>query len=69
MARAGQRRVQGTLFAFLTVFFAGITAAAYAATDENLLLWVIVVAAAALALWMGGLAIRTFRAAREEMTR
>jgi hypothetical protein len=56
--------VQGALFAFLTVFFAGITAAAFDAG-----VWVIVVAAAALTLWMGGLAIRTFRAAREEMTR
>jgi hypothetical protein len=64
VARAGQRRVQGALFAFLTVFFAGITAAAFDAG-----VWVIVVAAAALTLWMGGLAIRTFRAAREEMTR
>ena len=64
MARAGQRRVQGALFAFLTVFFAGITAAAYDAR-----VWVIVVAAGALSLWMGGLAVRTLRAAREEMTR
>jgi hypothetical protein len=64
MARPGQRRVQGALFAFLTLFFAGITAAAYDAG-----VWVIVVAGAALTLWMGGLAIRTLRAAREEMTR
>jgi hypothetical protein len=28
-----------------------------------------VVAAAALTVWMGGLAVRTFRAAREEMAR
>jgi hypothetical protein len=64
VARASQRRVQGALFSFLTVFFAGITAAAYDAR-----VWVIVVAGAALTLWMGGLAVRTFRAAREEMTR
>jgi hypothetical protein len=69
MARAGQRRVQGTLFAFLTVFFAGIAATAYTATASDAFLWVIVIASAALTLWMGGLAIRTFRAAREEMTR
>ncbi len=50
MARPGQRRIQGALFSFLTIFFAGI-------------------AAAALTLWMAGLAMRTFRAAREEMTR
>jgi hypothetical protein len=64
VARPGQRRVQGALFAFLTLFFAGITAAAYDAG-----VWVIVVAGAALTLWMGGLAVRTFRSAREEMTR
>jgi hypothetical protein len=69
VARAGQRRVQGTLFAFLTVFFAGITAAAFTATDSNAGVWVIVVAAAALTLWMGGLAVRTLRAAREETAR
>ncbi|HEV3478401.1 MAG TPA: hypothetical protein VG144_03025 [Gaiellaceae bacterium] len=64
MARAGQRRVQGALFAFLTVFFAGIAWTAYEAD-----VWPIALAAGVLTLWMGGLAIRTFRAAREEMTR
>jgi hypothetical protein len=59
MARGGQLRVQGALFAFLTVFFAGIAAAAFHAR-----VWVIVVAAVALALWMAGLALRTLRAAR-----
>jgi hypothetical protein len=69
VARAGQRRVQGALFAFLTVFFAGIAVTAFTATDSNAGVWVIVVAAAALTVWMGGLAVRTFRAAREEMAR
>ena len=59
MARAGQLRVQGAFFAFLTVFFAGIAAAAYRAG-----VWVIVVASAALTLWMASVAIRTLRAAR-----
>ena len=59
MARPGQRRAQGALFAFLTVFFAGITAAAFDAE-----VWVIAVAGAALTLWMGSLAVRTLRAAR-----
>jgi hypothetical protein len=63
VARAAQRRAQGVLFSFLTIFFAGIGAAAYRAEA-----WVIAVAAAVLALWMAGLAIRTFRAAREEIT-
>ncbi len=64
MARAAQRRAQGVLFSFLTIFFAGIAAAAYRAEA-----WVIAVASAVLALWMAGLAIRTFRAAREEIVR
>jgi hypothetical protein len=59
VARPGQRRAQGALFAFLTVFFAGITAAALDAG-----VWVIVIAGAALTLWMGSLAVRTLRAAR-----
>ena len=59
MARPGQLRAQGALFAFLTIFFAGITAAAFTAR-----VWVIVIASVALTLWMGGLAVRTFRAAR-----
>ena len=64
MARAGQRRVQGALFAFLTVFFAGIAWTAYEAS-----VWPIALAAAVLTVWMGGLAIRTFRAARQELSR
>ena len=64
MAAPGHRRVQGTLFAFLTVFFAGIAWAAYDAA-----VWPIALAGAVLTLWMGGLAIRTFRAAREEISR
>jgi hypothetical protein len=59
VARPGQLRAQGALFAFLTLFFAGITAAALTAR-----VWVIVVAGVALTLWMAGLAVRTFRAAR-----
>ena len=59
MARPGQLRAQGALFSFLTLFFAGITAAAFTAR-----VWVIVVAGAVLTLWMGSLAVRTFRASR-----
>jgi hypothetical protein len=59
MDRAGQLRVQGAFFAFLTIFFAGITAAAFHAR-----VWVIAVAGAALTLWMASVAIRTLRAAR-----
>jgi hypothetical protein len=60
VARAAQRRVQGALFAFLTVFFAGIAWTAYKAG-----VWPIALAGTALTLWMGGLAIRTLRAARQ----
>jgi Flp pilus assembly protein TadB len=60
VARAGQRRIQGALFAFLTVFFAGIAWTAYQAG-----VWPIALAGAALTLWMGGLAVRTLRAARQ----
>ena len=69
MAAPAQRRMQGALFSFLTIFFAGITATAYRATADRGEVWVIVVAGAALTLWMAGLAIRTFRAAREEIAR
>jgi hypothetical protein len=60
VARAGQRRAQGALFFLLTLFFAGVTATAFDAG-----VWPIVVAGAALTLWMGTLAVRTFRAARQ----
>jgi hypothetical protein len=59
MDRAGQLRVQGAFFAFLTIFFAGIAAAALHARQ-----WVIVAAAAAITLWMASVALRTLRGAR-----
>jgi hypothetical protein len=62
--RAGQLRVQGAFFAFLAIFFAGIAAAAYHAE-----VWVVVIAAVALALWMASVSYRTLRAAREESGR
>jgi hypothetical protein len=68
VARPAQRRAQGVLFSFLTIFFAGIAATAFQAR-AGLETWVVAVAAGVLALWMGGLAIRTFRAAREETAR
>jgi hypothetical protein len=64
VARPGQRRAQGALFAFLTAFFAGIAWTAYDAG-----VWPIALAAVVLMLWMGGLAFRTLRAAREESAR
>jgi hypothetical protein len=63
VARPRQRAAQGALFAFLTLFFAGIAWTAYDAG-----VWPIALPAAVLMLWMGGLAIRMFRTAREEST-
>ena len=50
---AGQRRALGTLFLFLAALFAGI---AYAAVAEGV--WVIAVAAVALAFWIGSFGLR-----------
>ena len=50
---APQRRALGTLFLFLAVLFAGI---AYAAIVAGV--WVIAVAGAVLALWIGSFGLR-----------
>jgi hypothetical protein len=47
------RRALGALFTVLTVMFAGIAYAAF-----NARVWVIAFAAAALGLWMAGMAVR-----------
>jgi hypothetical protein len=56
VAAPSQRRALGALFLLLAVAFAGIAFAAGAADQ-----WVIVAAAAAIALWMAGLAARGLR--------
>jgi hypothetical protein len=56
VAAPAQRRALGALFAVLALAFGGIAAAAGAAGQ-----WVILVASAALALWMAGLALRALR--------
>ena len=56
VAAPAQRRALGALFAVLALAFGGIAVAAGAAGQ-----WVILVAAAALALWMAGLALRALR--------
>ena len=48
-----QRTALGMLFLVLTLVFAGVAVAAGTSGQ-----WVIAAAAAALALWMGGLALR-----------
>ena len=53
MAAPSQRRALGVLFLLLALAFAGIALAA--GTAEQ---WIIVGASAAIALWLGGLAVR-----------
>ena len=57
MAAPSQRRALGALFLLLAVGFAGVAAAAIAA-QAGARSWVIALAAAALALWLLGLAVR-----------
>ena len=56
VAAPAQRRALGALFLFLAVAFAGIAFEAAVAKQ-----WIIVAAAAAIGLWMLGLAIRGLR--------
>jgi membrane protein YdbS with pleckstrin-like domain len=56
VAAPSQRRALGALFLLLAVAFAGIAFAAGTAKE-----WIIVAAAAAIALWMIGLAARGLR--------
>jgi hypothetical protein len=53
VAAPSQRRVLGVLFLVLALAFAGIAFAA--GTAEQ---WIVVGASAAIALWLGGLALR-----------
>jgi hypothetical protein len=53
---ASQRRALGALFLLLAVFFTGIAVTAFASEDRTV--WVVGVAAAGLALWLLGLALR-----------
>jgi hypothetical protein len=56
VAAPAQRRALGALFAVLALAFGGIAVAAGAAGQ-----WVILASAAALTLWMAGLALRALR--------
>jgi hypothetical protein len=59
--RVTQRRALGALFSLLGLGFAGVAfAAAYGAGGE-IGRWVVVLAAAALAGWLGALAFRALR--------
>jgi hypothetical protein len=60
-ASVRQRRALGALFSMLAIGFAGVAfAAAYGAGGE-VGRWVIVLAAAALAVWLATLALRALR--------
>jgi hypothetical protein len=52
-----QRRALGALFLLLAVFFTGIAVSAFSSEDRTV--WVVGVAAAGLALWLAGLALRS----------
>jgi hypothetical protein len=59
MAASSQRRALGALFLVLTALFAGVAyAAARAGQTAG---WVVAVAAAVLAVWLGGLSFRALR--------
>jgi hypothetical protein len=55
-----QRSALGVLFLFLAAAFAGVAYAAARAARDHTGLWVVVVAAAALAVWLGTLSLRAF---------
>jgi Na+-transporting NADH:ubiquinone oxidoreductase subunit NqrE len=62
MRAPSQRRALGALFALIAIFFVGIAAAAFEAARDESLLWIIVLAAGALALWMASMAYRALAA-------
>jgi hypothetical protein len=56
-----QRPALGALFALLAIAFAGVAFAAGYGAGGEAGRWIIAFAAAALAVWLGSLAFRTFR--------
>jgi len=61
MAGFSQRRALGLLFLFLAAAFGGVAYSAGKAATDQPALWVVVVGAAALALWLGSLSWRALR--------
>jgi hypothetical protein len=61
MRAPSQRRALGALFALIAIFFVGIAVTAFEAAQDEPLIFVIVIAAGALALWMGSMAVRALR--------
>jgi hypothetical protein len=56
MRAPSQRRALGALFALIAIFFVGIAVTAFEAE-----VWVVTIAAGALALWMASMAVRALR--------
>jgi len=61
VAPSPQRRALGALFLALALAFAGVAFAAGAADTGGTARWVVAVAAAAVAIWFGGLGVRAWR--------
>jgi hypothetical protein len=57
----GQRRALGTLFALLALALAGVAFEAARGAGGAAGRWIVAVAAAAIAVWLGTLAIRALR--------
>ena len=60
VAAPQQRAALGALFLFLAAAFAGVAYAAGRAAQDHTALWVVTVAAAVLAIWLGTLSLRAF---------
>jgi hypothetical protein len=60
-SRNPQRRALGALFAMLAVAFAGVAFAAGYGAGTEARRWIVVLAAAALAIWLATLAVRALR--------
>jgi len=56
-----QRPALGALFSLLAVGFAGVAFAAGYGAGEQVGRWIIALAAAALAFWLGSMAFRTLK--------
>jgi len=56
-----QRRALGALFSLLSLGFAGVAYAAARGAGGAVGRWIIVLAAAALSVWLGSLALRALR--------
>ena len=61
LSRVKQRRAMGALFSLLAIGFVGVAFAAGYGAGAELRRWIIVLAAAALAVWLATMAFRALR--------